>query len=293
MTSPTWYDLLDVRPDADTETIRGAWRSAVAGLDPTDRRFAVLNEAARVLLDPALRRDYDAGLAEETAATPPPPRAEDLLAPATVGSPEAASAPEPTEPGEPAGSAPSVEDAAPTTGVTQAHAAGSGRRVPGWQLVLAGVLAAATTTAAGFAWARDPGTTVAGGGADEASRQAQGVAVRAIVPVLSYDYRHLDEDAKAAESYLSTDYRAEYGKLFDVISQNAPTTKTVVVAQVIDSGITRTGDDRVDVLVFVNQSTTNAETTQPVDYKNAVSVHMVRVDGNWLIDGLDTNPLGG
>ena len=57
------YDVLDVERTATTEEIRTAWRSAVADLDPTERRFRLYNEAAEVLLDPARRASYDEGLA--------------------------------------------------------------------------------------------------------------------------------------------------------------------------------------------------------------------------------------
>ena len=61
--TPSWYDVLDVAPDATEAEIRAAWRSAIADLDPSDRRFRVLNQAAEVLLDRKGRETYDAGLA--------------------------------------------------------------------------------------------------------------------------------------------------------------------------------------------------------------------------------------
>ena len=63
--TPTWYDLLGVEPDASAEEIRTAWKSGIADLDPGDRRFRSLNEAAEVLLDPARRSTYDASLDPE------------------------------------------------------------------------------------------------------------------------------------------------------------------------------------------------------------------------------------
>ena len=59
----SWYDLLDVAPDASEAEIRAAWKAAIADLDPTDRRFRVHNQAAEVLLDPQRRAAYDAELA--------------------------------------------------------------------------------------------------------------------------------------------------------------------------------------------------------------------------------------
>ena len=59
---PSWYDLLGVEQDASADEIRSAWRAAIADLDPSDRRFRSYNQAAEVLLDPASRAAYDAGL---------------------------------------------------------------------------------------------------------------------------------------------------------------------------------------------------------------------------------------
>ena len=50
--APSWYDLLGVEPDASADEIRAAWKAAIADLDPGDRRFRALNQAAEVLLDP-------------------------------------------------------------------------------------------------------------------------------------------------------------------------------------------------------------------------------------------------
>ena len=72
MSNPSWYDLLGVAPDATVDEIRAAWRSAIADLDPTDRRFGPLNLAAGVLLDPQRRAAYDAELAPAPEQDPEP-----------------------------------------------------------------------------------------------------------------------------------------------------------------------------------------------------------------------------
>ncbi len=75
-----------------------------------------------------------------------------------------------------------------------------------------------------------------------------------------------------------------------MIRQNAPRTGTVVKAKYLASGIVRSGTDRVDVLVFVNQATLNKQHPKtPVDYKNQVTVTMAKVGGSWLVDNLTTN----
>ncbi len=80
----SWYDVLDVEPTASADEIRAAWRSAVADLDPTDRRFRVYSQAAEVLLDPAGRTAYDEQLAAELAAqADEPDRASPSTSPGT------------------------------------------------------------------------------------------------------------------------------------------------------------------------------------------------------------------
>ena len=264
--APTWYDLLDVPRDASTEEIRAAWRAQVADLDPGDRRFDALNRAAKVLLDPDARAAYD-------AEHPPYTEAEAEPTPADV-------APTGAEP------VPVVIDVEDER--EQAPAAPATRTVPGWLLAGLAVVAAGLVAATLWMW-------IAGGdgGDDSAARDAQVAAERAVVPVLSYDYEHLDEDKRAAQALMTGGYRAEYDKLFTVLEENAPETQTKVSASVVASGIVRASTDRVQVLVFVDRPTTNKLSAEPVVYKDQVTLSMQLVDGEWLVDDMITSPVQG
>ena len=44
---------------------------------------------------------------------------------------------------------------------------------------------------------------------------------------MSYDYRSLDDDQAKAAAYMTDDFEKDYDKLFAVIRENAPETKTV------------------------------------------------------------------
>ena len=257
--APTWYDLLDVPRDASAEEVRAAWRTQIADLEPGDRRFDALNRAAKVLLDPPAREAYDAGLAAEPTdeASPEPVQTD--------------SGAEPDERDEPTGTA----------------AAGATPGVPTWLLAGLGVLAAGLLVATAGMW------TSGDSGDDSAARDAQVAAERAVVPVLSYDYEHLEADQEAAQALMTGKYREEYDKLFAVLEENAPQTQTKVTASVIASGIVRATDDRVQVLVFVDRPTTNKLNAEPVVYKDQVTLSMQRVDGRWLVDDLITSPVQG
>jgi Mce-associated membrane protein len=62
---------------------------------------------------------------------------------------------------------------------------------------------------------------------------------------------------------------------------------------VVASGIVRSGDDRVQVLLFVNRPTTNKESTQPTVYRDQVRMTMVRSGDEWLVDDMQTGPTTG
>lgn len=281
-TAPTWYDLLDVEPSASTDEIRAAWKSAVADLDPTDRRFQRLSEAASVLLDDRRRADYDATLPSTTVSSaeirPLPEELPRGAAASSVGDLPVA------EPGisdiEPA----SVEvEHDPAIPATSERSWPSVRPVAGWLLALLAVLALVLVALAAFAWTRpDPKAIESDADAGRAA------AERAVVPVLSYDYRTLDQGQKQAESWLSASYREKYDKLFATIKQNAPATQSVVTTKVVESAIVRAGEDRVEVLVLVDRPTTNKKQTTPITYEDHVTVTMEKTDGGWLVADMTT-----
>jgi Mce-associated membrane protein len=162
------------------------------------------------------------------------------------------------------------------------------KAVPGWLLVGLALLTAGAVGLASWLWFAVPSDA----SVEEATRTAQAAAERAIVPVLSYDAATLEEDQEAGAAYLTASYREEYDRLFEVIKQNAPRTGTKVTAEVIASGIVRSGSDRVEVLVFVNRPTTTKQQNEPVVYRDQVTVTMQKVGDSWLVDDLVTSPPG-
>lgn len=264
-TGASWYDVLGVEPGASSEEIRAAWRSGIADLDPSERRFRLLNQAAEVLLDPARRAEHDAALAQGE--------------------------PEPDEPDGPA-------DVGPAPAASAAKPAPSASRlplVPGWALVVLVVLAVLSVGAAALVWAQPNERVVAsangGNEIEESAEQARAVAERAVGPVLSYDYRSFEESTAAARSYMTTAYQEDYDKLVAALEPNLEEVQPVVEVEVVDSAVVRTSGDRVDVLVFVNRPTLRKGMDEPEIYKDQVTLRMVREDGQWLVGDLSTNQL--
>ena len=261
--TPHLYDLLDVDPSASEAEIRAAWKAAIADLDPTDRRFRVYNQAAETLLDPERRRAYDAELAAQepepaddaTAEEAAPPRADRRVA-------------------------------EPAPGPAAAADVSSRRVVPTWLLIGLAVLLLVVGSGTIYLATQPSEAAV-----EAATSSARVAAQTAAEPLLSYDYRTLDQDQRDAERYLTSRYRAKYDQLFSLISDNAPRTKTVVTAHVLDTAVVRAGEDRVQILIFVDQSRTNAASSQPTVFKNQATLTMQKVDGEWLVDGLTTSPV--
>jgi Mce-associated membrane protein len=266
--TPTWYDLLGVEPDASAEEIREAWKAGIADLEPGDRKFRALNEAAEVLLDRDKRAAYDASLEPEA-------------------DPQTDVAPPPT-PSDGSGETETELEAPDAAQPEQDPRATTQLKVPAWLLAAMAILVAALLAAAGYLVNQPSDDSIA-----EATEEGQAAAERAVTTILAYDYRHLDADQQAADNLMTASYQKKYDALFTQIAANAPALKVVVTVDLVASGIVRTGDDRVQVLVFVNRPTLRADKTDPTVYRDQVVLTMVKTDGDWLVDDMDTNNLAG
>lgn len=126
---------------------------------------------------------------------------------------------------------------------------------------------------------------------DSARRTAPAVAERAAAAILAYDYKSLESDRNAAASYMTSDYRKQYLDTFDgLVLKLAVKQKARVEASVRASGVSAAGADRVEVLLFVNQTTTStANSGEPQTALNRVVFSMVRQGESWRVD--DIKPL--
>ncbi|WP_299049873.1 DnaJ domain-containing protein [uncultured Nocardioides sp.] len=327
--TPSWYDVLDVAPDASTEEIRAAWRASVADLDPTDRRFAVLNRAAKVLLDPDARAAHDAELAEqadaeddpedepgsaEAAPVVPVPVAEKApatRAPAKKTTAKKTTAKKTTAKKTTAKKAPAEKATAKEAPTAKAdgpslakdsdtapdapaeHPAQPARdgRSPLWVALVAGLAAVLLAIVTVAALVGSTSTAQL----DEDVTDAQAAAEQAIEPVLSYDATDLEAGRSTALSYMTEDFGKDYAEIFDgLIEGNAQEIGAQVQATLLASAVVRTDPevDRVQVLVFVDQQTTNDQLATPRTDSNQVTVTMQRVGDEWLVDDLDTGTAG-
>jgi Mce-associated membrane protein len=279
--SASWYDVLGVDRTATAEEIREVWKSAIADLEPTDRRFRACNQAAEVLLDPARRAAYDAELEPDEEPEPvedePEPAVSLDKAPADWTTRD--------------WSAPGFSEGEPRP---------EGWLVPAWLLIaMAGavlVLLASALFAVKSAdpdvepaaWLRGDDTTQVEDAADQALQAAQ----KSVPLVLSYDYRTLERDHDRAVRVLTgeqlTDYESNWN---DGIAPNAAKVQAVVETTVPESGIGLSSvspdGDVVVLLVVVDSQTRNVKVTNRQTL--GLTVEMVRKDGEWLIQDLSSD----
>ncbi len=123
---------------------------------------------------------------------------------------------------------------------------------------------------------------------DSARRIAPASAERAAAAILAYDYKSLESDRDAAAQFMTPEYRKQYLDTFDgLVMKAAVQRKAHVEASVRASGVTAAGADRVEVLLFVNQTTTStANSGEPQTALNRVMFSMVREGDTWRVDDI-------
>ena len=162
-----------------------------------------------------------------------------------------------------------------------------------WPVVVAGVLALVLLVAAGTAAVlgyrlqqADPNNPRDGLASTRSDALA---AARAHAQqILSYDHRTLDADFARAEKALTGTFKREYGRTTDtVVRPSAEQYKVVVKAEVTAASVVRASENRVVVLLYVDQTTTSTRLEGPKVDLNRVRMTLVENDGNWLVSELD------
>ena len=124
---------------------------------------------------------------------------------------------------------------------------------------------------------------------DQASQQAAvDSAASAATAILSYKSDTVDTDLDAANSLVTGTF-GDYYRTFtrDVVSPAAKEKKISTSATVVGKAISDISEDKAVVLVFVNQSTTTAEVTQPTTTTTTIRIEVERHSSKWLVSKFD------
>ncbi|MFL6060519.1 MAG: hypothetical protein ACJ72E_04750 [Marmoricola sp.] len=104
--------------------------------------------------------------------------------------------------------------------------------------------------------------------------------------LLSYDYRKLDEDQKAARAVLDKKMAADYDKEMTGLGPKVLAEKRVTKAEVKSAGIVSLKRSSAKVLLFVDLSVTDGSGA-PTTARKRLVVSMTRSAGDWVISNTD------
>ena len=123
---------------------------------------------------------------------------------------------------------------------------------------------------------------------EEARAQALAAAQKAAPVVLSYDYRHLDQDFTRARAYLTGGFRDQYLKTTKtVVGPTAAKYHGVVKATVSAASVASAAPDKVVALLFVNQVTQSTQVSGSRLDQNRVRMTLTRTSTGWKVSAVD------
>ncbi len=117
--------------------------------------------------------------------------------------------------------------------------------------------------------------------------QAPAEAETAATHVLAYDYKTLQHDADEAKTYMTADYAQQFQRTVDgLLKEPADQVKAHVAAAVKASGVVSATPAKVDVMLFIDQTSTTTAHREPQTYLNRVVFTMVRDGDRWLVSDI-------
>jgi Mce-associated membrane protein len=121
------------------------------------------------------------------------------------------------------------------------------------------------------------------------AREEAVAAARLHAPeIVSYDYRHLDQDFAKAEASLTGKFKEDYARTtVTVVKPVAVDNKAVVEARVVAASTIWARPGEAQVLLFVNQQTTTAKTKGPRVDLNRVRMTLQRTKTGWLVSNVE------
>ncbi len=164
-----------------------------------------------------------------------------------------------------------------------APAAAPARRRPDLLVLVAAVLVAALVLTAVLVTLR----ARAADRAEQARTDAVAAAESHAAVLLSYDHRRLDRDFARAAAVLTGGFAKDYARTTEtVVRPTAEQVDAVVKADVVASAVVTGGQNRVVVLLFVNQSTTSNRVQGTKVDLNRVRMTLLRVGDGWKVSGV-------
>lgn len=154
-------------------------------------------------------------------------------------------------------------------------------------VVLAALLAVALAGVS-IVWAAQQ---VAGADVETAQTEAADAAATAAETILGYRYDQLEQHLEESQALMTPEYGEDFESLSPALNDLAPQRQIVVEAAAREVAPLPCGsdcsDDRVEVLVFVDQARVVADDPEPTVFGNRISLTMVRDGDDWLVDDIE------
>ncbi|GAA3050693.1 membrane protein [Streptomyces roseofulvus] len=204
-----------------------------------------------------------------------------------------------TEPAPPTARRPAAKPVTEESGAQEPEAGGGTRhRAP---LVVLCVLTLLLGGFAGWAHSRagelrdDPARANTALTDPARTSEIKGRTAAAVAALFSYDHTDPDAFTRAGKTFLTGKAVEQHRTLFAGVLARAAEQKSVITTTVTESAVERIDGDRARVLVYADQSsvaTAGKQRTKAQDqgvYAGAMfAVDLVRRDGTWLVESLDT-----
>ena len=125
--------------------------------------------------------------------------------------------------------------------------------------------------------------------ADRAEVTGRDAAVAHVERILSYDHESFDEGTAEAKRLMTDGFAKEYDDTVALVRDDAVARESVVTAEVVAASVVSAAEDRVEALLFVNQTTEASDLEEPRVDLNRVVVTLVPAGeaDRWLVEDLD------
>jgi Mce-associated membrane protein len=120
---------------------------------------------------------------------------------------------------------------------------------------------------------------------DSDRRAVVAAAESAVLSLTSYDHAKLDEDFAAATGKLTQGFKGDFTPATTAFRELITQLHAKATATVLNAGLVSYGDDRAEVLFFIDQTVTNDSLKAPRLDRSRMRVTLEKHDGRWLVSG--------
>jgi Mce-associated membrane protein len=100
----------------------------------------------------------------------------------------------------------------------------------------------------------------------------------------SYNYRTLSHDFGLVVSHSTPAFRHSFIQTSNALKKTLTQYHATAKAKVVSAGVVSASPTQADVLVFLDQTVSNTNAKTPSTDRSQVDLHLVKVNGNWLIN---------